>query len=241
MINTQALSAKAKTPAGLSRTECDHLIAAVERLQKELIWCHGLIDEICMAAYRYRVSGAGASQEAEHASTVSQHAWQSPAMSPSMTKASEIQPHSAQPHIKTASPKKSRMSLSDRIRLMKGQPEGLQNGQGEVLSGQSNQMGALQGYEASNEASSNAETAQESQRAVQTPYTSEATTQAAPQTPARLVTIKDVMQATQLCRSTIYHMIERGELPKPTRLGKRRLFWPDYVIRDWCQKHGIPF
>lgn len=42
-----------------------------------------------------------------------------------------------------------------------------------------------------------------------------------------------VEAATGLSRSTIYDMMDRGEFPRPVRIGRRAVAWPESVIADW--------
>jgi prophage regulatory protein len=164
MDNIKALSAKAQTPAGLSRTECDQLISAVTRLQKELEWCHGLIDQITLAAYRYRTSDQNPSAKDFN--------WASTAC------------------VTPARPGPAKGTKADLTRPR---------------------------HEA--------------------PGAEHSATKNAP----KMLSIKDFMAMTNICRATVYHMIERGELPRPNRLGPRRLFWPEQVIREWFEQRGIVY
>lgn len=42
-----------------------------------------------------------------------------------------------------------------------------------------------------------------------------------------------VEAATGLSRSSIYDMMDRGEFPRPVRIGKRAVAWPESAISDW--------
>ncbi|WP_146590130.1 helix-turn-helix transcriptional regulator [Puniceibacterium confluentis] len=42
-----------------------------------------------------------------------------------------------------------------------------------------------------------------------------------------------VEAATGLSRSTIYDMMDRGEFPRPVRIGRRAVAWPESVIAHW--------
>ena len=42
-----------------------------------------------------------------------------------------------------------------------------------------------------------------------------------------------VEAATGLSRSTIYDMMGRGEFPRPVRIGRRAVAWPQSVIQQW--------
>ncbi len=42
-----------------------------------------------------------------------------------------------------------------------------------------------------------------------------------------------VEAATGLSRSSIYDMMDRGEFPRPVRMGRRAVAWPESVIQEW--------
>ncbi len=42
-----------------------------------------------------------------------------------------------------------------------------------------------------------------------------------------------VEKATGLSRSSIYDMMDRGEFPRPVRIGKRAVAWPESAITEW--------
>ena len=42
-----------------------------------------------------------------------------------------------------------------------------------------------------------------------------------------------VEATTGLSRSTIYDMMDRGEFPRPVRIGRRAVAWPESVVRAW--------
>jgi len=44
-----------------------------------------------------------------------------------------------------------------------------------------------------------------------------------------------VEHRTGLSRSTIYAMMAEGDFPKPIRLGKRAVGWPESVISEWLE------
>lgn len=44
-----------------------------------------------------------------------------------------------------------------------------------------------------------------------------------------------VKEATGLNRSTIYEMIERGDFPKPVKIGARVIAWPEAEIQEWAE------
>lgn len=42
-----------------------------------------------------------------------------------------------------------------------------------------------------------------------------------------------VEAATGLSRSSIYEMMDKGEFPRPIRIGKRAVAWPQSAIETW--------
>lgn len=42
-----------------------------------------------------------------------------------------------------------------------------------------------------------------------------------------------VEAVTGLSRSSIYDMMDKGEFPRPVRIGKRAVAWPESAISDW--------
>lgn len=44
---------------------------------------------------------------------------------------------------------------------------------------------------------------------------------------------QDVEAATGLSRSTIYAMMGAGDFPRPIRIGKRAVAWPQSAIEAW--------
>ncbi len=48
----------------------------------------------------------------------------------------------------------------------------------------------------------------------------------------------EVEAITGLSRSTIYEMMGRGDFPRPVRLGRKAVGWPESKISEWlaqCQ------
>lgn len=43
----------------------------------------------------------------------------------------------------------------------------------------------------------------------------------------------EVERETALSRATIYRMMERGEFPRPRRIGRRAVAWPASEIEKW--------
>lgn len=46
----------------------------------------------------------------------------------------------------------------------------------------------------------------------------------------------DVEAATGLSRSTIYDMMARGEFPRPIRIGRRAVAWPENAVIAWLSE-----
>ena len=44
---------------------------------------------------------------------------------------------------------------------------------------------------------------------------------------------QDVEAATGLSRSSIYAMMDAGDFPRPIRIGKRAVAWPQSAIEAW--------
>lgn len=67
--------------------------------------------------------------------------------------------------------------------------------------------------------------------------------------PTRIVFIrlKEVLQRTGLSRSTLYDRMEKGEFPKPLKVGERIACWPEHEITAWQRarlesaRAGAPF
>lgn len=43
----------------------------------------------------------------------------------------------------------------------------------------------------------------------------------------------DVQAATGLSRSSLYAMMDAGDFPRPIRIGKRAVAWPQSAIEAW--------
>lgn len=52
----------------------------------------------------------------------------------------------------------------------------------------------------------------------------------------RILRRPEVENRTGLARSTIYLMISEGNFPKPIRLGKRAVGWPEADINHWIEQ-----
>jgi prophage regulatory protein len=44
-----------------------------------------------------------------------------------------------------------------------------------------------------------------------------------------------VEHITGLSRSTLYSMMAEGTFPKPVRLGKRSVGWPEQAVTEWLE------
>lgn len=51
----------------------------------------------------------------------------------------------------------------------------------------------------------------------------------------RILRRPEVQVRTGLSRSTIYALMDEGLFPRPIRLGKRAVGWPDHVIAEFIQ------
>lgn len=49
----------------------------------------------------------------------------------------------------------------------------------------------------------------------------------------RILRRPEVEARTGLSRSTLYFMISEGEFPKPVKIGKRAVGWPEKRILEW--------
>jgi prophage regulatory protein len=48
-----------------------------------------------------------------------------------------------------------------------------------------------------------------------------------------LLRLPQVLGRTGMCRSTLYQLMERGDFPRPCKLGPRCNAWPANEIDDW--------
>ena len=48
-----------------------------------------------------------------------------------------------------------------------------------------------------------------------------------------------VEAATGLSRSSIYDMMDRDEFPRPVRIGKRAVAWPQSAIEAWLAARPV--
>ena len=54
----------------------------------------------------------------------------------------------------------------------------------------------------------------------------------------RILRRAEVELRTGLSRSTIYAMMDDGSFPRPLRLGKRAVGWPDHIIAEFLQSRS---
>jgi prophage regulatory protein len=54
----------------------------------------------------------------------------------------------------------------------------------------------------------------------------------------RILRRPEVQRRTGLSRSTIYGLMAEGLFPRPVRLGKRAVGWPDHVIAEFIQSRS---
>ena len=52
----------------------------------------------------------------------------------------------------------------------------------------------------------------------------------------RIYRLPQVMDITGLSRSSIYLTVSKCEFPKPIRLGKRAIGWPEDSIKKWLNE-----
>lgn len=55
----------------------------------------------------------------------------------------------------------------------------------------------------------------------------------------KILRCREVQQAIGLSRSTIYRMIERGDFPRPQKLGLRAIGWRESAVENWMYKQPI--
>jgi prophage regulatory protein len=53
--------------------------------------------------------------------------------------------------------------------------------------------------------------------------------------PNQILRRREVEARTGLSRSTLYAMMAEGVFPKPVRLGKRAVGWPEATISAWLE------
>jgi prophage regulatory protein len=50
-----------------------------------------------------------------------------------------------------------------------------------------------------------------------------------------------VEEITGLSRSSIYAKVSSGEFPRPVRIGRRAVAWPESAIADWLAKRPTAY
>lgn len=48
-----------------------------------------------------------------------------------------------------------------------------------------------------------------------------------------------VEAATGLSRSSLYAMMDKGEFPRPVRIGKRAVAWPQSAVETWLAERPV--
>lgn len=54
-----------------------------------------------------------------------------------------------------------------------------------------------------------------------------------------ILRLPEVMKKTGLSRSTIYAYIDRGEFPKPIKIGLRAVGWHEHEINQWIEARAV--
>lgn len=49
----------------------------------------------------------------------------------------------------------------------------------------------------------------------------------------------EVERITSLSRSAIYAAMTRGEFPRPVRVGRRAVAWPELAIKEWIDTRPL--
>ena len=49
----------------------------------------------------------------------------------------------------------------------------------------------------------------------------------------RLLRIDEVLEMVNISKSVLYEMMGRGEFPRPVRISRRAVGWPQQDIHDW--------
>lgn len=50
-----------------------------------------------------------------------------------------------------------------------------------------------------------------------------------------LLRLPEVLARTKLSRSKLYELLDRGDFPKPVKIGARVNAWADTELEDWIQ------
>ncbi|MGR3782967.1 MAG: helix-turn-helix transcriptional regulator [Albimonas sp.] len=54
----------------------------------------------------------------------------------------------------------------------------------------------------------------------------------------RILRRPEVERAIGLSASTLYKMMEDGLFPRPLRIGRRAVGWPESVVRNWIESRN---
>ncbi len=54
--------------------------------------------------------------------------------------------------------------------------------------------------------------------------------------PDRLLRLREVMERTALSRTAVYDLMEQGRFPRPVRLTKRCVAWPESLVNVWIHE-----
>ena len=54
-----------------------------------------------------------------------------------------------------------------------------------------------------------------------------------PARPISIMRVKDVLEAVNVDRKTLYRWRENGTFPRPLRLGPASIGWPRHVVDEW--------
>ena len=57
--------------------------------------------------------------------------------------------------------------------------------------------------------------------------------------PRKVLKLPAVIERTALSRSSIYAMMDRGEFPRPIRLTRKAVAWPEESIEDWLDSREV--
>ncbi|MBL4725634.1 MAG: AlpA family transcriptional regulator [Rhizobiaceae bacterium] len=55
----------------------------------------------------------------------------------------------------------------------------------------------------------------------------------------RILRRREVEACTGLSRATIYEGIANGEFPRPVKIGRRAVGWPESVVADWLANRPL--
>ncbi|WP_394729052.1 helix-turn-helix transcriptional regulator [Altererythrobacter sp. GH1-8] len=51
----------------------------------------------------------------------------------------------------------------------------------------------------------------------------------------RFLRLPAVLDRTGLTRATIYEMVDRGDFPRPAKIGARAIAWPEDEVQAWAE------